>query len=158
DVHFDSVEFMPGPLADQIIGVFRQERRPLLVLKDPVSIRILGRKVYQEGLILPLGNVAAVGVDGWVDFDQNLNLLASFALIPPRKEIPVLSAVLRNAQLQVPITGTLKHPRLDDNAIKARFKDLGTNLLETMMDVGAKGLDRLLQGRAGGGNGPDGGP
>ena len=35
DVIFDSVQFMPGPLAEQILGVFRQERRPLLVLARP---------------------------------------------------------------------------------------------------------------------------
>ena len=49
DVLFDSVEFMPGPLAEQILGVFRQEQHPLLVLRDPVSVRIVGRKIYQEG-------------------------------------------------------------------------------------------------------------
>jgi translocation and assembly module TamB len=150
DVLFDAVEFMPGPLADQIIGVFRQERRPLLVLRDPISIRILGRKVYQEGLILPLGNIAAIGLEGWVDFDQNLDMVASFAMIPPRRNIPVLSQILENTQIQVPITGTFKKPRINGEAIKDRFKDMGTNLLETMMDVGANGLNRILRGGQGG--------
>ena len=125
DVLFDAVEFMPGPLADKLIGIFRQERRPLLVLRDPVSVRIVGRTIYQEGLIIPLGNVAAIGIEGTVDFDQNLNLVASFAMAPPRKEIPVLSEILENTQLQVPITGTLKNPRLDGDAIAERFKNMG---------------------------------
>jgi translocation and assembly module TamB len=64
DILFDNLEFMPGPLADQLIGVFRLERRPLLVLRDPMSIRILGRKIYQVGLVLPVGNVAVIGLDG----------------------------------------------------------------------------------------------
>ena len=155
DVLFDNVEFMPGPLADQLLGVFRQERRPLLVLRDPISIRILGRKIYQEGLVIPLGNVAAIGLDGSVDFDQNLDLVARFAMVPPRKNIPVLSQILENTQLQVPISGTLKKPRLNTEAIKDRFKDMGTNLLETMMDVGASGLNRVLRGGPGAaGEGP----
>ncbi len=155
DILFDNVEFMPGPLADQLIGVFRQERRPLLVLRDPMSIRILGRTIYQEGLVIPLGNVAAIGLDGSVDFDQNLDLVARFAMVPPRKNIPVLSQILEHTQLQVPITGTLKKPKLNTEAIKDRFKDMGTNLLETMMDVGANGLNRVLGGgRGAGGDGP----
>lgn len=156
DVLFDNVEFMPGPLADELIGVLRLERRPLLVLRDPISIRILGRKIYQEGLVIPVGNVAVIGLDGSVDFDQNLDLVARFAMVPPRKNIPVVSQILENTQLQVPITGTLKKPRLNTEAIKDRFKDMGTNLLETMMDVGASGLNRLLRnGRGAGGNGPE---
>ena len=146
DVLFDAVEFMPGPLADKLIGIFRQERRPLLVLRDPVSIRIVGRTIYQEGLIIPLGNVAAIGIDGTVDFDQNLNLVASFAMAPPRKEIPVLSEILENTQLQVPITGTLKNPRINSDAIAERFKNMGVNMLDTVIGAGVNGLGRILEG------------
>jgi translocation and assembly module TamB len=150
DMLFDSVEFMPGPLAEQLLSVFRLEQRPLLVLRDPISIRILGRRIYQEGLVIPVAKVAVIGLDGWVDFDQNLDLVARFAMIPPRRNIPVLSQVLENTQIQVPITGTLKNPKLNAEAIKDRFKDMGTNLLETMMEVGANGLNRVLGGGAGG--------
>jgi len=149
DVLFDSVEFMPGPLAEQILGVFRQEQHPLLVLRDPVSVRIVGRKIYQEGLIIPLGNVAAIGIEGWVDFDQNLNLVASFAMVPPRRNIPVLSDILENAQLQLPITGTFKKPRINGDAIKDRFKDLGLNMLDSVIGAGVNGLGRILQGGPG---------
>ena len=153
DVLFDSVEFMPGPLAEQILGVFRQEQHPLLVLRDPVSVRIIGRKIYQEGLIIPLGNVAAIGIEGWVDFDQNLNLVASFAMVPPRRNIPVLSDILQNAQIQLPITGTFKKPRINGDAIKDRFKDLGVNMLDNLIGAGINGLGRMLQGDPGR-NGP----
>ena len=145
DLHFDDVEFMPGPLADQILGVFRQERRPLLRLGDSVSFRILGRRIYQEGLVVPLGNVAAIGVEGWSDFDQNLNMTASFAMLPPRRDIPVVSQLLANTQLQVPITGTFQNPRIDGEAIKERFKQLGTSVLDNLMGLGANGLQQLLR-------------
>ena len=146
DVLFDSVEFMPGPLAEQILGVFRQEQHPLLVLRDPVSIRIVGRKIYQEGLVIPIANVAAIGIEGWVDFDQNLNLVASFAMVPPRRNIPVLSDILENAQIQLPITGTFQKPKIDGAAIKDRFKDFGVNMLDNVIGAGVNGLGRLLQG------------
>ncbi|WP_165234984.1 hypothetical protein [Aquisphaera insulae] len=146
DVMFDNVEFMPGPLADQLVGVFRQERRPLLVLRDPVSVRIVGRTVYQEGLVIPLGNLAAIGIDGSVDFDQNLNLVASFAMAPPQKEIPVLSRLLETTQIQVPITGTLKKPRIDGDAVADRFKNMGLNVLDGILGPNAGGLGNLIPG------------
>ena len=73
---FDDVRFMPGPLADELLSVFQRERRPLAVLRDPIAVRIAGRKVYQEGLVIPVGNIASIGVNGSVDFDQNLDLVA----------------------------------------------------------------------------------
>ena len=149
DVLFDAVEFMPGPLADQILSVFRQERRPLLVLRDPVSIRIVGRRIYQEGLVIPVGNVAAIGLEGWIDFDQNLNLNASFAIVPPRRNIPILSDILANTQIRVPITGTFQKPRLNGEAIKENFKELGVNVLDNLIGAGMGGLGRIIQGGPG---------
>ena len=149
DVLFDAVEFMPGPLADQLLSVFRQEHRPLLVLRDPVSIRIVGRRVYQEGLVIPVGNVAAIGLEGWIDFDQNLNLTASFAMVPPRQNIPVLSDILANTQIRVPITGTFQKPRLNGEAIKENFKELGINVLDNLIGAGMGGLGRIIQGGPG---------
>ena len=55
DMFFDDVRFMPGPLADELLSVFQRERRPLAVLRDPIAVRIAGRKVYQEGLVVPVG-------------------------------------------------------------------------------------------------------
>ena len=151
DVQFDNVEFMPGPLVDDLIGVFRLERKPLLVLRDPISVRILGRKIYQEGLILPVGDLAVIGVDGWVDFDKNLDLLASFAVVPPKRNIPVVSQILESTRLQVPISGTLDKPKINGEAIKDRFKNLGDSILQTTLGIGGpNGLGRIFQGGGGG--------
>ncbi|HEX3450640.1 MAG TPA: hypothetical protein VHS97_20465, partial [Isosphaeraceae bacterium] len=78
DVLFDDVRFMPGPLADQLLSVFQRERRPLAVLRDPVNVRIADRKVYQQGLTIPVAKIASIGLDGSVDFDQKLDLVARF--------------------------------------------------------------------------------
>ena len=88
-----------------------------------------------------------------MDFDQNLNLVASFAVAPPRKEIPVLSEILANTQLQVPITGTFKNPRINGDAIAERLKDMGVNMLDTVIGAGVNGLGRILQGGPGAGRG-----
>ena len=45
----------------------RREARPtgpMLVLRDPISVRIAERKVYQQGLVVPLGRIGSVGAGG----------------------------------------------------------------------------------------------
>ena len=70
DVLFDEVRFLPGPLAEAIIDLLPNPREdeagdgPMLVLRDPISFRIAERKVYQHGLIVPLGRLGSVGAGG----------------------------------------------------------------------------------------------
>jgi translocation and assembly module TamB len=149
DLLFDDVRFMPGPLADELLSVFRLDRRPLAVLRDPVAVRIAGRKVYQDGLVIPVGNIASIGVNGSVDFDQNLDLVARFALTPPRSSVPVLSPILEHAKFDLPIRGTLKNPKIDGEALKAHWAEIGTDLLGNSMLAGVDGLQRMLQGLPG---------
>ena len=143
---FDDVRFMPGALADQLLSVFQLERKPLAVLRDPVEVRIAGRKVYSRGLAIPVVNLASIGLEGSVDFDQNLDLVARFALIPPRSNVPVLTPLMANAHFDLPIRGTLKNPKIDGEALKDRWAAIGAGLLGNTMDAGVNGLQRLLQG------------
>ena len=146
DLLFDEVRFMPGPLADELLSIFQRERRPLAVLRDPIAVRIAGRKVYQEGLAIPVGNIASIGVNGSVDFDQNLDLVARFALTPSRSGVPVLTPILENMKFDLPIRGTLKKPKIDGDALKAHWAQVGTDLLGNSMEAGVNGLQRMLQG------------
>ena len=146
NVLFDDVRFMPGPLADQLLSVFQKEQKPLAVLRDPISVRITGRKVYQEGLVIPVANLAWIGLDGSVDFDSNLDLVARFSLNPPRADVPVITTILETARLEIPIRGTLQNPKIDGEAMKDRWKAIGTDLLEGSMKAGLNGLQQLLQG------------
>jgi translocation and assembly module TamB len=146
DVLFDDVRFMPGSLAEQLLGVFQRERRPLAVLRDPINVKIAGRKVYQQGLAIPIANVASIGLDGSVDFDQNLDLVARFALIPPRSSVPILTPLMANARFDLPISGTLKNPKIDGDALRERWKAIGNGFLGNSMEAGVNGLQRLLGG------------
>jgi translocation and assembly module TamB len=149
DVLFDEVRFLPGPLANDLLSLLpHRERRPspMLVLRDPISFRIAEGKVDQHGLVIPLGQVATVGIEGSVDFDKRLDLVARLAVNPPRADAPVLSSLVRAARFELPIGGTLEHPKIDKLALKERLKSLGSDLLETSVAAGAQGLLRLLEG------------
>ena len=151
DVLFDELRFMPGPLADELLSLLpnADQDRPLLVLRDPVSLRIAEGKVHQQGLKFPLGAVGAVALEGSVDFHKNLDLVAKFTFNPPRAaDKPLLATILKTARLELPITGTLKEPRIDAQAFQERLKSAGSDLLENSVGVGAEGLMRVLQGIA----------
>ncbi len=146
DVLFDQVRFMPGPFAEELFSVFQKERKPLAVLRDPIAVRIAGRKIYQQGLSIPVANLVSVGLDGSVDFDRNLDMVAHFGLVPPRNGAPVLSSVMQAARFDLPIRGTLDHPKINGEALKEHWKGIGENLLGNSLEFGADALDRLLQG------------
>ncbi len=143
---FDDVRFMPGELADQLLGAIRLESKPLVELRDPVSVRITEGRVYQKGLVVPVGNVATVALDGSVDFSKNLDMVARFALNPPRTRMPVLSPLVETARFELPIRGTLAKPKIDGEAMKEKWKTFGGDLLQGSLEAGVNGLQKLLQG------------
>ncbi len=148
DVLFDEVRFMPGPLADELLSLLpnADEDRPLLVLRDPVSLRIAEGKVHQKGLAFPLARLGAVSLEGSVDFHKNLDMVARFSLNPPQADKPLLATLLKTARLELPIRGTLDDPQIDTQAMQDRLKNVGTDLLENSVGIGAEGILRALQG------------
>ncbi len=144
-VLFDDVRFMPGELADQLLSVLRLESKPLVELRDPVSVRITEGKVYQKGLVVPVGNVASVGLDGSVDFEKNLDMVARFALNPPRTRMPVLSPLVETARFELPIRGTLAKPKIDGDAMKEKWKAFGNSLLQGSLEAGVNGLQKMFE-------------
>jgi hypothetical protein len=145
DVLFDDVRFMPGPLAAELLGIFHREDRPLLVLRDPISVRIAARKVYQNGLVIPLGRAASIGLEGSVDFDKTLDLVASVGMNPAAGNAPVVGSIVKGARIEIPIRGTLDKPRIDGEALRARLASIGSELLQTSLEAGADALSGLLE-------------
>ena len=135
---FQDVEFAPGPLARQLIGFVSRNEPVSIHLDEPVLLSIADGRVNQRGLAIPLGKVARVEVEGWVDFDKNLNLTASFpisaAMFPNR---PLLGEVVAGAKIRVPIGGTLSAPKVDKDAFNAGMKDMGKSLLTRSVGIGA---------------------
>src|SRR5512135_183705 len=142
-VIFNDVEFVPGPLSDQLLALIGRDDRTRLKLDEPVALTIADRRVYQHGLALPLGKVTRIELEGWVDFDRHLALTASLpvtsAMVFNR---PVLSGIVEGTRFQVPIRGTLQKPEIDRDAMNLALKYLGKTLLQR----GAmQGIPELLQ-------------
>jgi hypothetical protein len=148
DVTFDDVRFMPGRLADQLLVVFDKLDQPLLILRDSISIEIEDRKVHQKGLVLPVANLASIALDGSVDFDKNLDLVAGFTLNRSAPVAGVLPPLLQNARVDIPIRGTMQNPTIDTGGFKDRLADMGMDFVGKTVGAGLNGLQRLLGGKA----------
>ena len=93
-----------------------------------------------------MGNLASIALDGSVDFDKNLDMVARFALTPPRSRVPVLSPLVETARFELPIRGTLAKPKIDGDALKESWKAFGTTCLQGSLEAGVNGLQKLFQG------------
>ncbi len=149
DVLFDQVRFMPGPFADELLSVFQRERKPLAVLRDPIAVKIAGRKIYQQGLSIPVANLASIGFDGSVDFDRNLDLVAHFGLVPPQNGVPVLSPIMRSRPVR---PADRRHARSSQDQRRSAQRALEGDrrgLAGKFARVRRRALDRLLRGLPG---------
>jgi len=148
DVTFDEVRFMPGRLADQLLVVFDKLDQPLLILRNSISIEIADRKVHQKGLVFPVANLASIALDGSVDFDKNLDLVARLAMNRQTPVAGVLPPFLQNARVEIPIRGTMQNPTIDAGSLKDRLAGMGMDFVGNTVGAGLNGLQRLLGGKA----------
>ncbi len=148
-VQFQDVEFVPGPLAETLIGLIGRDQQPSLKLDEPIALAIADRRVQTRGLALPLGGVTRIELDGWVDFDRNLSMTASLpftsALVG---NVGILGDIIEGTKISVPIRGTLQHPEIDKQALKLGIEDLGKTLLDRTAGAGVGALlERLTRPR-----------
>ncbi len=148
EVAFDDVRFMPGRLAERLLVVFGKQDKPLLTLRDSISIEIADHKVYQKGLVIPVAKLASIALEGSVDFDKNLDLVARLAMDRRAPVTGVLPPFLQNARVDIPIRGTMQSPKIDTAGFKDRLADMGMDLVGNTVGAGLSGLERLLRGKA----------
>jgi hypothetical protein len=152
NIIFDDVTFAPGPLADELFGVIGPEAGdPVLHLAQPVLLSVHDRKVYQHGLAVPIGKVARVEMEGWVDFDKNLELDVSVPLAPGarmREERPVLAIIASGVRPVIPIRGTLDDAHVDTEAFGRNMGRMGLDVAERAgLGFGAALLERMTRPR-----------
>jgi hypothetical protein len=118
----------------------------LLSISDQqVTFRLVDGRVYHEGMNMDVGPVT-LRTQGWVALDESIGLVV---------EIPVKSewfggsqapTGLRDQTLQIPMSGTLRQPKIDPRAWQQVVVLFGQNAARgVIQDQLNKQLDRLFQ-------------
>lgn len=161
-----AVEMQPGPIlqgllgfAQQIEGLARgqipfanapQAVSLMRIENQTVEFRLVDGRIYHRNLQFSAGNVT-ITTRGSVGLDETLSMVA---------EIPMNAGLLggnsklkgiNSQSMQIPIEGTLKHPKMDPKAVEkltaALIKNTTRNLLFNPVE---KGIEKLVPGAGGG--------
>ncbi len=128
-----SVEMRPGPIMQTLVG-FAQQVEGILQGKLPfanasqavalvridnqtVDFRLVDRRVYHRGLQFVAGNVT-ITTHGSVGLDETIAVLAEIPMPAGLLANHPNGANLESQTLKIPITGTLKNPKMDPKAIE----------------------------------------
>src|SRR5262249_3279118 len=110
-----------------------------------VSLEIADRKVYQRGLVIPIGRLSQIEMDGWVSFDKDVNVTVRVPVLPTAlANRPVVGGIAANSRIKIPIRGSSDKFEIDKTAFKAGSQELGTSVLEQGLGQGAMDLLRLF--------------
>jgi hypothetical protein len=139
-----SLQVTPGPLVRELAQLLTQLEPVRLKPQSVIPFRMVGGRIYHEGIELRFSDLT-IRTSGSVGLDQSLALMAQMP-VPPKwvANMPV-AASLGNLLLRIPITGTLRQPRLDrDELAKAGRQLLGQAARDLLKAEVGRQLDQLL--------------
>ena len=152
-------QVLPGPLLTElgeILGNFLPGEgggpvrdwlgldRPLVQFeKQAVDFELHGRRIHHSSLEFRVRNIV-VRTRGSVGVDQTLDIIASISLSDEiLKRSPFLSR-LQGQVLEIPISGTLRRPRIDRSALGKLAQQFGPAAIEGII---SQGVQKLLDRR-----------
>jgi translocation and assembly module TamB len=134
-----SVRVVPGAMANQLIGVAQQvealarRRDPaavtakqvtLLNIRDQeVNFRVIEGRVHHQNLEFQVNDIV-LRSQGSVGFDQTVQLTLLVPIQDDWIAKEPLLAGFKGQSLQIPVSGTLSHPQLDQRAIASLSQQL----------------------------------
>jgi hypothetical protein len=144
-VVFQDLEFAPSPMIRMLLSAVSAEEPRSLRLDEPVLLSIADGRVNQRGLAIPIAGLTKLEIEGWVDFDRNMNLVAT---LPFTRELfggqTVASNLLAGARVKLLITGTLGNPKLDKETLRKNIGEVRDTLLTNVAGNGVAEILRLL--------------
>lgn len=158
-----SVRVVPGPMASQWVGLAQQvealakRRDPtgltnrqvtLLTVRDQqVNFRVLDGRVHHQNMEFQVGEVT-LRSRGSVGLDETIALTLEIPIQEAWVSKEPLLAALKGQSLQVPVTGTLTRPQMDQRAIAGLSGQLIQKAAgQAVGDELNKALDKFLKPR-----------
>ncbi len=159
-----SVRVVPGPMTQQWVGLAQQiealakRRDPtaltnrqqvtLLSIRDQqVNFRVVDGRVYHQNMEFQVGDVV-LRSQGSVGLDETIALTLQIPIQDAWIAKEPLLAGLKGQSLQVPVTGTLKRPQMDQRAVANLSGQLIQNAAgQAVGNELNKALDKFLKPR-----------
>jgi hypothetical protein len=116
-VTIHSVEVGPGPLMQELTQLLGQLPKAQLAKESTIQYRLVDGRIYHKGLQLDFP-AFTIRTYGSVGLDDSLAMMVEMPL--PTKWLPnnALRDTLQTRSINLPLIGTLSHPRLDPQAVQ----------------------------------------
>lgn len=139
-----SVEVGPGPLVQELAVLLNRASPARLSRESVVEFRMVKGRVYHRGLQLVFPDFT-LRTYGSVGLDETVAIMAELPVPPKWIGKNPLGDALKNQTIQLPIGGTLRAPKIDQQAMQqtsAQFlRNTATNAIQQQL---FKEVDRLL--------------
>ena len=149
-LQIESAQVLPGPLFGEIAGFLGQIEatvgrgaggllspdQPLMIVdRQTVNFQLREGRLYHSPMTFNVKGVP-VRTRGSVGADQSLDLLAEIMFPAPWARRVPLIAHLDGKVFEVPIRGTLRHPKVDGQAIGKAWEQFGLDVLDNLLNGG----------------------
>jgi len=158
-MHVHQAKIGPGPIGQQIEAVVRQivaiadgrgldaaglsgSRGWVSMPEQSIPFQMVDGKVYHDGLKLEIGEVA-VSTKGYVGTDQSLSITATVPIRDRWVSGSPIFAGLKGQTIELPISGTLTSPVVDNRVVANLTQKLLGGSVEGLLE---KGLQEGLKG------------
>jgi len=149
-LQIDSAQVLPGPMFGEIAaflgqieatvgrgagGLLSPDQPLMIVDRQTVNFQMRDGRLYHSPMTFNVKGVP-VRTRGSVGADQSLDLLAEIMFPAPWARRVPLIAHLDGKVFEVPIRGTLRHPRIDGQAIGKAWEQFGLDVLDNLLNGG----------------------
>jgi hypothetical protein len=141
-----SAQVGPGYLLGELGAFLGRQPTAQLARESVVPFRMTEGRVYHKDLTLALADVT-IRTSGFVGVDQTINMVAAVSIPAQSRLGGAMPAALQGQALQLPITGTLRQPRIDRSALgQAAVQAAGQTLQNAARNSLQDQLNRQLPG------------
>lgn len=140
-----SAQIGPGYLLRELGALLGRASQVQIANENSVPFRMTQGRVYHRDLTLALGDLT-VRTYGSVGLDQTLSMVAELPIPAQWPTGSLAAAALKNQTIQLPISGTLRQPKIDRTALdqlnRQVLQNAARNVIESQINKQLPGLLR----------------
>ena len=140
-----SAQIGPGYLFRELAAILGRASQAQIARETAIPFRMTQGRVYHRDLTLALGDLT-VRTYGSVGLDQTLSMVAELPVPAQGQSGGLAAAALKNQTIQLPITGTLRQPKIDRTALdqlnRQVLQNAARNVIEDQINKQLPGLLR----------------